>query len=117
MQIARNSLPGFVTVFAVFIIGCGGDSTTPQSADTGAASALPATSSAAATSNSDALPTTAISAGSPTTPDLNSPEAKAAAEEAARLAAPEDDGSMANEVFGGDEDDDVFVDTPENAAE
>jgi peroxiredoxin len=79
MQIARNGLLGFATVFAVFIVGCGGDSTTPQSADSGAGPAPFVTTSATATSGSDALPTTAISTGSPTTPDLNSPEAKAAA--------------------------------------
>jgi peroxiredoxin len=79
MQIARDGLLGFATVFAVFIVGCGGDSTTPQSADSGAGPAPFVTTSATATSGSDALPTTAISTGSPTTPDLNSPEAKAAA--------------------------------------
>jgi len=79
MQIARHSLPGFATVLAVFIIGCGGDSTTPQSVDSGAGPAPSVTATSTATSDSDALPTTAISAGSPTTPDLDSPEAKAAA--------------------------------------
>ena len=42
-------------------------------------------------------------------------EARAAAEEAARLAAPSED-EMANEVFGGEEED-VLVETPEGGAE
>ena len=79
MQITRISLFGFAAVFAVFIVGCGSDSTTPQSADSGAGTAPATTTPADTTTGSDALPTAAISAGSPTTPDLDSPEAKAAA--------------------------------------
>ena len=79
MQIARNSLFGFATVFAVFIAGCGGESTTPQSADTGAGPGLSVTTQADATSGTGTLPTASISGGSPATPDLDSVEAKAAA--------------------------------------
>ena len=79
MQIARNSLFGLATVFAVFVAGCGGDSTAPQTSGSAPDSGSSVTTPANPTSDSEALPTAAISAGSPTIPDLNSPEAKAAA--------------------------------------
>ena len=79
MQIARNSLFGFATVFTVLVAGCGGESTAPQSVESGAGASSSVTTPAAVTPGSGVLPTASISAGSPATPDLDSAEAKAAA--------------------------------------
>ena len=95
MQIARNSLFGFATVFAVLVAGCGGEATAPQSVESGAGSAPFETTPAAANSlGSGALPTATISPGSPATPDLDSAEAKAAAAANQReMSAPPEKGS------------------------
>ena len=84
MLLARHCLVGLSIVSAVFISGCGGDSTSSPTADSGSGTTSPAPS--VSTPEPGALPTAAISSGgtsagteSTATPDLNSPEAKAAA--------------------------------------
>jgi hypothetical protein len=77
MLSARHSLVGLATVFAIFVSGCGGDSTSPQTAESGSGSTV--TAPAAAPTEPGTLLSAAISTGSASTPDLNSPEAKAAA--------------------------------------
>lgn len=77
MLVARQSLVGLATAFAIFVSGCGGDSTSPQTAESG--SATTATTPAAEPTEPGTLPAAAISTGTTATPDLNSPEAKAAA--------------------------------------
>lgn len=79
MQIVRNGLFGLATVFAVFVVGCGGDSTAPSTAGPAAGANPSVAVPSDSTSSAGALPTAAISMGSSTIPDLNSPEAKAAA--------------------------------------
>lgn len=77
MQITRISLSGLATLLAVFLIGCGSDSTAPQAARSGSSATTNSPATDAGTSG--ALPTASISPGSPTNLDLDSPEAQAAA--------------------------------------
>ncbi len=77
MLSARHSLVGLATAFAIFVSGCGGDSTSPQTAESGSGATV--TTPAAPSSEAGGLPTASISAGAASTPDLDSPEAKAAA--------------------------------------
>ena len=76
MLSARHSLVGLATVFTIFVNGCGGDSTSPQSAES--SSDTTATAPVVASTEPVTLPTAAISAGSASTPELDSAEAKAA---------------------------------------
>jgi hypothetical protein len=88
MQIARNSLFGLTTVFAVLISGCGGEATSPQTvgSEAGPGVAVPAPE----TASLGGLPTASISAGSATNPGTTvSPEAAAAANQREASAPPE----------------------------